>query len=70
MNWIWWLRWLVVAVAAAFGIVLITRHHALIGALILALAVSRATLLIAVRRRRSAFRARRRGRFGPPPGHG
>jgi hypothetical protein len=55
--------------AATLGVVLISRHHVLIGAIIATMAVVRAVLLVAVRRRRSAlraaFRARRGGRFGP-----
>jgi hypothetical protein len=63
---VWWLRWLIVAIGAVVGVVLIARHNVLIGALILVMAVSRAAILVAIAKRRAGFRARRRGRFGPP----
>jgi hypothetical protein len=66
MTSIWWLRWVFVLIAAALGLVLISRHILLIGVLIVAMAVARATLLLAVRKRRAAFRARRVGRYGRP----
>ena len=56
---------MIVVLAAVLGVVLIERHHVLIGALILALAATRAMILIALRRRRALFRTLRRGRFGP-----
>jgi hypothetical protein len=66
MTAVWFLRWVIVMIAAALGTVLIVRHHVLIGILVLAMAVVRATLLVALRKRRAAFRTRRGGRFGPP----
>jgi hypothetical protein len=64
---LWWLRWTLVAIAAVLGAVLISRHHVLIGVLIVAMALVRATLLVAMSKRRAARRAQRHGRFGPPP---
>ena len=64
---VWWLRWVIVGIALLIGVVLIGSHHMLIGILILALATARAYLLVTIRKRREAFRARRTDRFGPPP---
>jgi len=63
---VWWLRWLIVALGVALGVVLIARSNVLLGGLILVMALSRAAILVAVRKRRAAFRGPRRGRFGPP----
>ena len=63
MSSIWWLRWVVVAIGVTLGVILIARHNVLVGALILVMAVSRAAILVAIRRRRSAFRNGRRTRF-------
>jgi hypothetical protein len=63
---LWWLRWLVVAIGASLGALLIVSHHMIIGALILAMALVRAAILVTVRKRRAAFRSRRAGRFGSP----
>jgi hypothetical protein len=65
MTALWWLRWAVVAIAVVIGVVLISRHAVLIGGLILLLAFVRGVLLVAIRRRRAAWRQWRR-RFGPP----
>lgn len=66
MSSVWWLRWVVVAIAVLIGAVLVDSGHLLIGVLVLALAASRIALLLAVRRRRAAFRAARTRRFDPP----
>jgi len=57
---------MIVGLGATLGAVLIAHHNVLVGALILIMAISRAAILVAVRKRRGAFRARRRGKFGPP----
>jgi len=64
MTSVWWLRWIVVALGVAIGLVLIDRGAVLIGVLVLAAAVARALLLLTIRRRRATFWARR-GRPGP-----
>jgi len=61
---VWWLRWVIVALGAAIGIVLVMTQHTVLGLLILVLAGARALLLLSIRRRRAAWR---QGRFGPPP---
>jgi hypothetical protein len=66
MTALWWLRWVLVAIALVLGAVLLTRHHVLFGLLVLAMAGVRAVILVAVGRRRAARRARRAARFGPP----
>jgi len=65
MTSVWLIRWVIVALGAALGVVLIGRHHVVIGVLILAMAIARASLLVTIRKRRADFRAGR-GRFGPP----
>lgn len=61
----WWLRWVMVILGAAIGAVLLLGHHVLIGIVILAMALIRALVLVSVRKRRAARRARRAaGRFG------
>jgi cytochrome b561 len=54
-----WLRWVAVALGVAIGAVLVLSRHWLIGVLILALALVRASVLVTVRKRRAAFRTRR-----------
>ena len=66
MTSVWWLRWVLVAIGAALGVILIARGNVLIGGLILVMALARAAVLVALRKRRATFRATRRGRFGPP----
>jgi hypothetical protein len=66
MSSVWWLRWVVVAIAALIGVVLVGSGHLLIGVLVMALAASRVALLFAIRRRRAAFRAARSDRSAPP----
>jgi uncharacterized membrane protein len=63
---VWWLRWVIVVIAALIGIVLISSHHVLLGILFVAMAIARIALLLTVRKRRAAFREGRRGRLGPP----
>ncbi|MGD0439391.1 MAG: hypothetical protein ABSB52_02080 [Acidimicrobiales bacterium] len=64
MTSVWWLRWLMVVIGSLIGAVLILGHHVIIGVLILAMAMVRAAVLVAVRKRRAALRTRRVGRFG------
>ena len=67
MTSLWWLRWLMVVIGSLIGAVLILSHHVIIGVLILAMAMARASVLVtAVRKRRAALRAGRAGRFGAP----
>jgi len=66
MTSLWWLRWLMVVIGSLIGAVLILSHHVIIGVLILAMAMARASVLVTVRKRRAALRAGRAGRFGPP----
>jgi len=53
-----------VVIGSLIGAVLILSHHVIIGVLILAMAMVRAAVLVAVRKRRAALRTRRVGRFG------
>lgn len=52
------LRWLIVAVVLALGIVLVSRGHLLMGSLLCALAALRIAFLVTLARRRRGLRAR------------
>ena len=66
MTSVWWVRWVLVALGAALGVILIARDNVLIGGLILVMALARAAILMAIRKRRASARAKRNGRFGRP----
>jgi len=52
------IRWIIVGLSATLAVVLISRGNVIIGAIIGALAVSRALLLIHLQSRRARFRGR------------
>lgn len=58
------IRWVIVALAFALGLVLLARGDVVIGALVTAMAVMRIVLLARLRRRREELRERWRERGG------
>jgi hypothetical protein len=62
-----WLRFLVIGLAATLGIVLLVNGNTLVGALVLALAVTRLVMVLGMRRRRRAMMARWQSRNSPGP---
>ena len=62
-----WLRFLVIGLAATLGIVLLVNGNPLVGALVLALAVTRLVMVLGLRRRRRAMMARWQSRNSPGP---
>lgn len=52
------IRWIIVALSAALSVALIAHGNLILGVIIGALAVSRATLLVGMQRRRRRFRRR------------
>jgi hypothetical protein len=62
-----WLRFLVIGLAATLGIVLLVNGNMLVGALVLALAVTRLVMVLGMRRRRRAMMARWQSRNSPGP---
>ena len=64
MTSIWVTRWILVALSAALAAFLVARGNVVIGALIGVMAVTRAVLLVGLRRRREEFRRRMAHRRG------
>ena len=58
MRSMWWLRFLIIGLGATLGVVLLVSGNTLIGALVLALAVTRLVMVVSMRRRRQAMMAR------------
>jgi len=58
MRSMWWLRLLIIGLGATLGAVLLVDGNVLIGALVLALAVTRLVMVLGMRRRRRAMMAR------------
>ena len=54
----WWLRFVLIGLGATLGVVLLVNGNTLIGALVLALAVTRLVMVLGMRRRRRAMMAR------------
>ena len=59
-----WARLALIGFMAFLGVLLITRHHLLIGAIILAMAALRLFVTLRLRRQMEAIRQRRGERFG------
>ena len=66
----WWLRFVIIGLAATLGVVLLVNGNTLIGGLILALAVARLVMVLGMRRRRRAMMARWQSRNSPRPWSG
>jgi hypothetical protein len=66
MRSMWWLRFLIIGLGATLGVVLLVSGNALIGALVLALAVTRLVMVLGMRRRRRAMMARWQPRRSSP----
>jgi len=62
---VWWLRWVMVVIGVAIGLVLLADHNVVLGVLVLAMALVRVVLLVTRLNRRTAFQSRRRGGSGP-----
>jgi len=62
-----WLRFVIIGLGATLGVVLLVNGNTLIGALVLALAVTRLVLVLGMRRRRRAMIARWQSRNSPGP---
>ena len=67
MRSMWWLRLVIIGLGAALGVVLLVNGNTLIGALVLALAVTRLVMVLGMRRRRRAMMARWQSRNSPGP---
>jgi hypothetical protein len=61
----WWLRFVIIGLGATLGVVLLLDGNPLIGALVLALAVTRLVMVLGMRRRRRAMMARWHARKSP-----
>jgi len=60
-----WLRFVIIGLAATLGVVLLVNGNPLIGAFVLALAVTRLVMVVSMRRRRRAMMARWQSRNSP-----
>jgi len=67
MRSMWWLRFVLIGLGATLGVVLLVSGKTVIGALVLALAVTRLVMVLGMRRRRRAMMARWQSRnsLGP-----
>ena len=67
MRSMWWLRFVIIGLGTALGAVLLVNGNTLVGALILALAVTRLVIVLGMRRRRRAMMQRWQTRNSPGP---